>query len=109
MKHPHAISLATRLIESRLRKNGLQTPLSTVADAVPEAAMPLNTSQRDWAIGILSTHLDACLRHGVKPDLREAVDEAVEFARRHETAYDPIPESARWHSALVIMEEVDAD
>lgn len=105
MKHPHAISLATRLIESRLRRAGAVDADSFRADAVAR----MNAEQREWAIRILSTHLDACLRQGITTDLSEAVEDALEFAQRQEEAYEPIPERARWHSALVVLEEQHAD
>jgi hypothetical protein len=49
------------------------------------------------------------MKHGVHPDLSEAVEEALAFALRREKAYEPIPLSARWNYALVVMEERDAD
>lgn len=104
MKHPNAISLATRLIELRMNK------INPVTDSTNAAHLTqLNTEQRDWAIRILSTHLDACLRQGIATDLSEAVDDALDFAVRHENAYEPIPEGVRWHSALVVLEEQNAD
>lgn len=102
MKHPHAISLAARLIESRLKREAAE---QFQADSLNQ----INAEQREWAIRILSTHLDACMRQGIHPDFSEAVEDALDFAARHENAYEPIPEGARWHSALVIMEEQDAD
>ena len=102
MKHPNAVSLAKRLLDSRLRRNGSQP-----AELAPKAT--INDEQRAWALEILSTHLDACMRQGIPTDFSEAVEEALDFAARHETAYEPIPEAARWHSALVILEEMDAD
>lgn len=105
MKHPHAISLAKRLIESRLKHHQADPPAS-----LPSAQNDLTKAEeRDWAIRILSTHLDACLRQGIPTDLGEAVEDALDFAARHETAYDPIPDRARWHSALVVLEEQHAD
>jgi hypothetical protein len=102
MKHPHAISLATRLIESRLKREAVES-------FQPDHQNQINAEQREWAIRILSTHLDACMRQGIHPDLSEAVEDALDFAARHEPAYEPIPERARWHSALVVLEERDAD
>jgi hypothetical protein len=52
--------------------------------------------------------MPVCAR-AFQTDLSEAVDDALEFAARHERAYEPIPESARWHSALVVLDERDAD
>jgi len=102
MRHPNAVSLAKRLIDSRLKRN---TP-SEEAVADPYA---INEEQIEWAMEILATHLDACMRQGIPTDLSEAVDDALEFAARHERAYEPIPESARWHSALLVLEARDAD
>lgn len=102
MKHPNAVSLAKRLLESRLKRNGF-------IQAEPKSQADLNDEQRAWALEILSTHLDACMRQGLPTDLSEAVEDALDFAARHETAYEPIPETARWHSALVVLEEKDAD
>ncbi len=102
MRHPNAVSLAKRLIDSRLKRNGP----SEDAVAYPHE---ITDEQIEWAMEILATHLDACMRQGIPTDLGEAVDDALEFAARHERAYEPIPESARWHSALVVLEERDAD
>jgi hypothetical protein len=102
MKHPNAVSLAKRLLDSRLKRNGLP-------QAEPAPRANINDEQRAWALEILSTHLDACMRQGTPTDLSEAVEDALEFAARHEPAYEPIPEGARWHSALVVLEEQDAD
>ena len=99
MKHPHAVSLAQRLLESHLRLHAQQ--LSETG--------ALNQDQIQWAVEILSTHLDACMRQRIHPDLTEAVAEALEFATRHERAYEPIPPGLRWRSALVMLEEQDAD
>jgi hypothetical protein len=98
MKHSHAVSLAKRLLNSHIR---LHPPQPT--------APPLNPEQLNWAVEILSTHLDACMRQRVHPDLAEAVNEALDFAQRRERAYEPIPQSLRWRSALIFMEEQDAD
>ena len=102
MRHPNAVSLAKRLIDSRLKRNGP----SEDAVAYP---YDITDEQIEWAMEILATHLDACMRQGIPTDLSEAVDDALEFAARHERAYEPIPENARWHSALVVLEERDAD
>jgi hypothetical protein len=103
MRHPNAVSLAKRLIDSRLKRNGPSE------DAVATPAYDISDEQIAWAMEILATHLDACMRQGIPTDLGEAVDDALEFAARHERAYEPIPESARWHSALVVLDERDAD
>jgi hypothetical protein len=102
MKHPHAVSLARRLLDTRLKR-------STIAGI--EAGSPARITEEEvaWAEDILATHLDACLKQGIHPDLSEAVEEAISFAVRHEKAYEPIPQGARWHSALVLLEERDAD
>jgi hypothetical protein len=49
------------------------------------------------------------MKQGIHPDLTEAVAEALSFALRREKAYEPIPLTARWNCALVVMEERDAD
>lgn len=98
MKHSHAVSLAKRLLNSHIR---LHPPQATVE--------PLNSEQLNWAVEILSTHLDACMRQRVHPDLSDAINEALDFAQRHERAYEPIPQSLRWRSALILLEEQDAD
>ena len=102
MKHPNAVSLAKRLLDTRLKRTGLP-------HEEPMKQADINDEQRAWALEILSTHLDACMRQGIPTDLSEAVEDALDFAVRHETAYEPIPEGARWHSALVVLEEKDAD
>ena len=99
MKHPHAVSLAKRLLDSHLRMHAHQ-----YSDMVA-----LNQDQIQWAVEILSTHLDACMRQRIHPDLTEAVAEALEFASRNERAYEPIPNGLRRRSALVMLEEQDAD
>ena len=99
MKHPHAVSLAKRLLDSHLRLHAHQQL----------DALALNQDQIQWAVDILSTHLDACMRQRIHPDLTEAVAEALEFASRNERAYEPIPPGLRWRSALVMLEEQDAD
>lgn len=98
MKHPHAVSLAQRLLDSHIRLHAQQA----------ERPEP-NSEQLQWAVEILSTHLDACMRQRIHPDLSEAVADALEFAQRNEKAYEPIPGALRWRSALVMMEEQDAD
>lgn len=100
MKHPHAVSLAKRLLDSHIRLHAQQQPL--------DAATP-NSEQINWAVEILSTHLEACMRQRIHPDLAEAVADALEFAQRNERAYEPIPGALRWRSALVLLEEQDAD
>lgn len=98
MKHPHAVSLAQRLLDSHIRLHAQQ----------PEHALP-NPEQMRWAVEILSTHLDACMRQRIHPDLTEAVSDALDFAQRNEKAYEPIPGALRWRAGLVLLEEQDAD
>jgi len=102
MKHPNAVSLAKRLLDSRIKRQ----PLAGLAAHAPHQ---ISDEEIAWALDILATHLDACLKQGIHPDLCEAVEDALEFALRHERAYEPIPEGARWHGALVMLEERDAD
>jgi hypothetical protein len=98
MKHPHAVSLAQRLLDSHIRLHAQQPDTSA-----------LNPEQLQWAVEILSTHLDACMRQRIHPDLSEAVADALDFAQRNEKAYEPIPGALRWRAGLVMMEEQDAD
>lgn len=102
MRHPNAVSLAKRLLDSRLKRQ-------TLAGIESESPHQITDEEIEWAQDILATHLDACMRQGIHPDLTEAVEEALYFAVRHEKAYEPIPQRARWQSALVLMEEQDAD
>ena len=102
MKHSVAVSLAKRLLDARIKR-------LAAADAGPNAANSITEEEISWAREILATHLDACLCHGIHPDLSEAVEESLDFALRREKAYEPIPQGARWHGILVMMEEHDAD
>jgi hypothetical protein len=102
MRHPNAVSLAKRLLDSRLKRQ-------TVAEIESELPALISDEEMAWAQDILATHLDACMRQGIHPDLTEAVEEALDFAKRREKAYEPIPQGARWQFALVVMEEQDAD
>jgi hypothetical protein len=102
MKHPHAVSLAKRLLDTRLRR-------SSLAGIEADSSAKITDEEVAWAQDILATHLDACLKQGIHPDLSEAVEEAISFAIRHEKAYEPIPQGSRWHSVLVVMDERDAD
>ncbi|MDQ3012035.1 MAG: hypothetical protein M3X11_15165 [Acidobacteriota bacterium] len=102
MKHSTAISLAKRLLGSRIRR-------LAAADAGPNGIVQITAEEIAWANEILATHLDACLCQGIHPDLSDAVEESLDFAIRREKAYEPIPQGARWHGALVMMEEQDAD
>jgi len=102
MRHPNAVSLAKRLLDSRLKRQAL----ASIEANLPH---PITDEEVAWAQDILATHLDACMRYGIHPDLSEAVEEALDFAMRREKAYEPIPQAARWHFALVVMEEQDAD
>ncbi len=102
MRHPNAVSLAKRLLDSRLRKQFLSGIESNSPHRITDEEIA-------WAQDILATHLDACMRQGIHPDLTEAVEEALYFAVRHEKAYEPIPQRTRWQGVLVLMEEQDAD
>jgi hypothetical protein len=102
MRHPNAVSLAKRLLDSRLKRQAL-------AGIESNSPHRITDEEIAWAQDILATHLDACMRHGIHPDLIEAVEEALDFALRREKAYEPIPQGARWQCALVVMEEQDAD
>ena len=98
MKHPHAASLAKRLLDSRIKRLAM-------ADGGKNSISRITEEEIAWAEEILTTHLEACLSAGVHVDLCSAVDESLEFAMRREKAYEPIPLGARWHGALVMMEE----
>jgi hypothetical protein len=102
MKHPNAVSLAKRLLDSHIKRR---------VPSVLESESPFNITDEElaWAEEILATHLDACLKQGIHPDLTEAVEDALAFAFRREKAYEPIPTASRWQGALVVMEEQDAD
>jgi hypothetical protein len=102
MRHPNAVSLARRLLDSRLKRQAL-TGFET------DIPHQITDEEIEWALDILATHLDACMRHGIHPDLIEAVEEALDFALRREKAYEPIPQGLRWQGALVVLEEMDAD
>lgn len=102
MKHPHAISLAKRLLDSRLKRIML-------AGIESESPSRISDEEIAWAEDILATHLDACLKQGIHPDLSEAVEEAISFAVRHEKAYEPIPQGAHWQGMLVVLNEQEAD
>ncbi len=102
MRHPNAVSLAKRLVDSHVRRHAV-----SVIEA--ESSLSLTNEELAWAEDILATHLDACLKQGIHPDLTEAVEESISFALRHEKAYEPIPTVSRWHGLLVVMEEQTAD
>ncbi|MBL8167653.1 MAG: hypothetical protein JNJ50_05850 [Acidobacteria bacterium] len=102
MKHPNAVSLAKRLLSTRIKRQ----PLTGIESDMPHQ---ITDEEIAWALDILATHLDACMKQGIHPDLSEAVEDALDFAFRHETAYEPIPLGVRWHSALVVLNERDAD
>ena len=103
MRHPNAASLAKRLLDTHIKKRHAVSVLEA------ESRFKITDEELAWAEDILATHLDACLKQGIHPDLTEAVEDALAFALRHEKAYEPIPTVSRWHSALVVMEEQDAD
>ena len=104
MKHPNAVSLAKRLLNSHIKRQAISGIESEI-----EHLFKITDEELAWAEDILATHLDACLKQGIHPDLSEAVEDALAFALRHEKAYEPIPITSRWHCALVVMEERDAD
>lgn len=102
MRHPNALSLAKRLLYSRIRQ--------LMARGKEDNSRHRFTSEEiAFAQEILATHLDACLCAGIHSDLFNAVDESLDFALRHEKAYEPIPMGIRWHGALVVMDQKDAD
>lgn len=102
MKHSSAQSLARRLLDARIRRNDMIGLNSSDPHRITDEEIA-------WAEDILATHLDACLRHGLQTDFTDAVEEAIEFAQRHERAYEPMPEGLHCHFAIVIMEEREAD
>src|SRR5215510_3325181 len=104
MKHPNAVSLAKRLLDSHIKHQVISG-----IESETEHLFKITDEELAWAEDILATHLDACLKQGIHPDLSEAVEESLTFALRHEKAYEPIPTNARWNNALVILEERDAD
>lgn len=104
MKHPNAVSLAKRLLDSHIKHQAISG-----IESETEYLFKITAEQLAWAEDILATHLDACLKQGIHPDLSEAVEDALAFALRREKAYEPIPTTARWHYALVVMEEREAD
>lgn len=102
MKHPNAISLAKRLLDSHLKRNRL-------AGTELDPCFQISDEELAWAEDILATRLDACIKQGLHPDLTEAVEDALAFALRHEKAYEPSPTTSRWHVSLLMLDEVDAD
>jgi hypothetical protein len=104
MKHPNAVSLAKRLLDSHIKRQVISG-----IESETEHLFRITNEERAWAEEILATHLDACMKHGIHPDLTEAVADALAFALRGEKAYEPIPKSARLRHAFVVMEEQDAD
>ncbi len=104
MKHPHAASLAKRLLDSHIKRQAI-----IGVDSETEHLFKITDEELAWAEEILATHLDACMKQGICPDLAEAVPDALAFALRREKAYEPIPTTARLRYALVVMEEHDAD
>lgn len=102
MRHSNAASLAKRLLDSRIKR-------LTMADGRVNSIFRITKEEIASAEEILATHLDACMSAGIHADLCSAVDESLEFAIRHEKAYEPIPQGARWHGALVFMEESAAN
>src|SRR5262245_18143633 len=104
MKHPNAVPLAKRLLDSHIRRQVISG-----IESETEHLFRITDEELAWAEDSLATHLDVCMKQGIHPDLTEAVAYALAFALRREKAYEPIPVSARWNYALVVMEERDAD
>ncbi len=104
MKHPNAVSLAKRLLDSHIKRQ-----VTSGIESETEHLFRITDEELAWAEDILATHLDACLKQGIHPDLSEAVEDALAFALRGEKAYEPIPITARWRYALAFMQERDAD
>jgi hypothetical protein len=102
MKHPNAYSLAKRLLDSRIRRNDMIGLNSTDPHRITDDEIA-------WAQNILATHLDACMRQGIRTDFIDAVEDSIDFALRQEKAYEPIPEGRQCHFAMFMMEEQDAD
>lgn len=102
MRHPNALSLAKRLLDSRVR----QLMARSKEDNYRQRFTPEEIA---FAEEILATHLDACLCAGIHSDLFNAVDESLDFAMRHEKAYEPIPMGVRWHGALVVIDQKEAN
>jgi hypothetical protein len=104
MKHPNATSLAKRLLDSHIKRQVISG-----IDSETEHLFRISDEERAWAEEILATHLDACMKQGIHPDLTEAVADALAFALRREKAYEPIPTTSRLRYPLVFMEEQVAD
>jgi hypothetical protein len=104
MRHPNAVSLAKRLLDSHIKHQVISG-----IESETEHLFKITDEELAWAEEILATHLDACMKQGIHPDLTEAVADALSFALRREKAYEPIPLTARWNCAIVVMEERDAD
>jgi len=104
MKHPNAVPLAKRLLDSHIKRQVISG-----IESETEHLFRITDEELAWAQEILATHLDACMKQGVHPDLTEAVADALAFALRGEKAYEPIPLAARRNYALIVMEERDAD
>ncbi|MGH9802731.1 MAG: hypothetical protein ACRD82_20380 [Blastocatellia bacterium] len=102
MRHPNAVSLAKRLLDARIK-------CLMMVDGNAISGYRITAEEIASAEEILAIHLDTCMCAGIHSDLFNAVDESLEFAIRHEKAYEPIPLCARWHGALVVMDERDAD
>jgi hypothetical protein len=104
MKHPNATSLAKRLLDSHIKRQVISG-----VESETEHLFRISNEELAWAEEILATHLDACMKQGIHPDLTEAVADALAFALRREKAYEPIPTTSRLRYPLVVMEEQDAD
>src|SRR5262249_9886421 len=104
MKHPNAVSLAKRLLDSHIKRQVISG-----IDSETDYLFRITDAELASAEEILATHLDACMKQGIHPDLTEAVADALAFALRGEKAYEPIPLTSRLRYPLVFMEERDAD
>ena len=104
MKHPNAVSLAKRLLDSHIKRQVISG-----IESETEHLFRITDEEIAWAEDILATHLDACMKQGIHPDLTEAVADALAFALPREKAYEPIPTTSGLRYAHVVMEEQVAD
>jgi hypothetical protein len=95
-KHPNAVSLAKRLLESHINRHSAYEH---------ESPLKITDEELAWAEEILATHLDACLKQGIHPDLSEAVEDAIAFALHYEKAYEPNQIGPLWSFARIKMEK----
>src|SRR5688572_31133678 len=80
MKHPNAVSLAKRLLDSHIKRQVIAR-----TESETEHLFRITDEEIAWAEDILATHLDACMKQGIHPDLTEAVADALAFALRRES------------------------